>query len=257
MIQKILYDSPLIYVLIFQLIFFPFVTYLAFRFGKKMTSEAADSSAMIPTTIMGLLALILGFTFSMSVERYDARKILMMTEANNIETAYLRADTVADPYRSKIKDNLKDYLETRIELYDDQTGFDHLADLNKKSTDLQQMIWKDTAEYAKNHSDQVAALFEESVNQMLDTSSERAFAFTNRVPVVVYFIIFITATIGLISLGYMFGVEKKSKASKTGLFVMAGLFAVVIGLIKDIDNPRRGLIHIGQGSLRQLKERMK
>ena len=82
-----------------------------------MTAEAREDFNLVQTATLTLLGLIIGFTFSMAVGRYDQRKNLEEEEANAIGTAYLRADLIGEPHAAKLQGTLRDYANERLRFY--------------------------------------------------------------------------------------------------------------------------------------------
>jgi hypothetical protein len=85
--------------------------YLAHRRSEE--EKESPISAFVGA-VLGLVAFMLAFTFSIVSERYDARKGLVREEANAIRTAYLRADFLPEPDRAASKGLLKEYLDARV-----------------------------------------------------------------------------------------------------------------------------------------------
>lgn len=255
---EFLYNTPLWVMFLVLVVLFPLATLFGHWVGtivRARHSIQLEPSNFVPTTSLGLLALILGFTFSMSVSRYDSRNRLILDEANAIGTAYLRADTLPEPWRGRIKKNLRDYVPVRLEFLD--TGIDakKLEEVNRRTTDIQNRIWKDVAELAQKDRGPIMALFIAAMNSVIDIGGERMFSKINRVPDVVYVIILMVTLIGIASLGFIEGVGGQD--SRFGVITLTILFAVVIVLIQDLDRPSRGLIQASQQSLYDLKDSMK
>ena len=90
--------------------------YVASR-RAPMADEAREDFNLVQTSTLTLLGLIIGFTFSMAVGRYDQRKNLEEEEANAIGTAYLRADLIGEPHAAKLKAQLRNYTNERVNFY--------------------------------------------------------------------------------------------------------------------------------------------
>ncbi|MBO9667493.1 MAG: hypothetical protein J7501_11860, partial [Bdellovibrio sp.] len=117
---ELLYELPLPIILTILIVLFPLGAYVGYwcgdHFAKKKL-ESFEGSNFVPTTILGLLALLLGFTFSMAVTRFDHRKQLVVEEANAFGTAFLRAETLPESHRQRVKENLKRYGDARLEIH--------------------------------------------------------------------------------------------------------------------------------------------
>lgn len=84
------------------------------RNRRRDASEADGQEGYIVSAVLGLLALLMGFTFSLAVDRFDARRALVLQEANAIGTTYLRAQLLIEPHRSRMTDLLVRYTDNRI-----------------------------------------------------------------------------------------------------------------------------------------------
>ena len=115
---------------------------MGFRFGHrhhKATNDPTRSQmGTIEGAILGLLGLLLGFTFAMAVSRYDHRKELVLEEANAIGTTYLRASLLPEPQSTTIKDLLARYVDVRLDFYRAGSDPRQLADSLDRATALQQ-----------------------------------------------------------------------------------------------------------------------
>ena len=93
-------------------------TEVGFRFGLRL--HAAKDEARkeqiggIHAAVLGMLGLLLGFTFAMALERYDKRRILVIQEANAIGTTFLRASLLPEAHQAPVEDLLRRYLDLRL-----------------------------------------------------------------------------------------------------------------------------------------------
>jgi hypothetical protein len=78
--------------------------------------EGESQEGFVISAVLGLLALLLGFTFSLALDRYEARGVLVLEEANAIGTSYLRSQVLDEPHRSRKSRILLEYTETRVQL---------------------------------------------------------------------------------------------------------------------------------------------
>lgn len=255
---EFIYDIPLYAILLILTLGFLASALLGYQIGvylNKKYNHKDEVSNFVPSTILGLLALILGFTLSMAVSRFDIRKHLVLKEANAIGTAYLRTDVLQEPYRSRIKENLKKYVDERIQFYEVGYDFNKIDGVQKRTDELHQLIWADIAQFTHTDHRTIVNLFVSAMNDVIDLAGERVFATDNHVPEIVYLIIIIVTLMGLISIGYVEGANQKSR--RFGIALLSLLFAVVIIMIQDLDRPRRGLIKVSQPSLHLLKKSLK
>src|SRR5436190_203648 len=114
------------------------------RTERRAASEGEDAQeGYIVSGALGLLALLLGFTFAMAVDRYDNRRSLVLEEANAIGTTYLRAQLLDEPFRSRLSRLLEGYTASRIRLATADSR-EQRAPLMARSDDYQQPMWTET-----------------------------------------------------------------------------------------------------------------
>jgi hypothetical protein len=251
MIHGFLYDTQLLYILVGLLVVFVTTALLSYRMAMKKTKSRTNSeltvNEILPTTILGLLALLLGFTFSMSIARFDARSALVVKEANAIGTAYLRSDLFPVEQGNKYKELLKEYTQHRLSYFEkirtENQGY------TNKSQQLQNQIWKQTVSMTQIDRSALAGTFIQANNDLIDVDSEREFASENHVPELVFYVIIFITTLGLGSLSYNLGLRNQRILTP---IVLSLLFSIVIVLIQDLDRPGRGLIRAQQESMERV-----
>lgn len=245
--HEFLYNVKLIYILPTLIILFLGTSILSHFFSAKKErinhKIGAGATEMLPTTILGLLALLLGFTFSMAISRYDDRNLLVVKEANAIGTAYLRSDAFPEAEGNKYKDLLREYTLHRIS-YFQRIRTEH-NDYQNQTQRLQGLLWNQTIKMAADRT-ALSTAFLQANNDLIDIDSERIFASENHVPDLVFYVIIFITTLGLGTLSYTLGLRRQQILTP---LILSLLFSVVITLIQDLDRPGRGLIQAHQGSL--------
>jgi len=233
---------------------------IGFRLGRWTQSKSNEPTRsqvnMLQAASLGLLALLLGFTFSMALTRFDIRKQLVLDEANAIGTTYLRAQLLPDPARKEVSDLLHHYVDVRLEFY--QAGIDQgkLQKVDEDTEKLHRALWS----YAITTGGQdpraiPTGLFIQSLNEVIDLHSKRMTAMENHVPESVFVLLLVVATLSLGLVGYGAGMGRDRNLLPTVISVL--LIASVILLIMDLDRPRRGLIKVSQQSMVRLQDSLK
>ena len=219
------------------------ITQLSFSCGmyvrKRWPRTREASPDFIPSTILGLVALLLGFTFSMVISRYDHRFELVVKEANAIGTTFLRAKLMDPHHGTEAQALLKQYVDARLEFAD------------AKAAQLQDQLWNLTIQMTKSDRQAVTAQFISSMNEVIDLQAERSAALYNVMPKIVYWIILFLTCAGLGSLAFTWGEHSPSGRWKLSLLVF--LFVSVFTLIRDLDHPLSGSITLNQKPLRELQ----
>jgi hypothetical protein len=220
--------------------------------GDADSIEKADI-ALILGAVLTLLALLLGFTYAMSMGRFEARRQLVVDEANSIGTTYLRAKTLPEPRSSEIQELLRQYTALRVEIAgmaDDAP--EKIRGIDNRTKELHGLLWSHAAALARETPNPVISVFLVTLNEMIDLHSKRLAAFRNRVPFSIYLVLFGVSAITLWLVGYYFGSSKQRVRILTTMLVL--LVASVMWLIMDLDQPVRGAIRTSQQSLIELHQ---
>jgi hypothetical protein len=230
-----------------------------FTIGSKYADrEDAAFAAHVLTlqnSLLGLLALLLGFTFAMSIERYDTRKQLVLEEANAIGTTYLRAEFLSGDHAKKIRDNLVQYVAARLDFYYAGNDKALIEAANSRSAAIEDALWNiGVAGVKEAHNPIAAGLFIQSLNDVIDINEKRLKALENHVPEAVIALLYLVSVVGMGFIGYNYGLTGKRRHGSTALFAL--LIVSVLIVILDMDRPRRGLIQISQSSMERLQTKI-
>jgi hypothetical protein len=230
---------------------------LCFRLGRhyqKITDqEIKVQTNSIQGGILGLLALLLGFTFNMALQRFDSRTHAVIDEANAIGTAILRTQLLPKPYDSTAQVLLQQYVDLRLEISSiDLTLEKDRAAINKRTDVVQNEIWAISIHAAEIDPRPVTTgYFINSLNDMIDARGERSAILQSHVPEVILFLLFIVFIINGALMGYSSGLSLKRAYIPT--IMLTVLIVMVVFIIIDLDRPKRGLIKVKQDSLMELK----
>src|SRR6476660_8361941 len=144
-----------------------------FRVGRwwqdRTPGEQEGPTGMIVGSILALLAFLLAVTMSMASDRFDARRALVLAEANAIGTTYLRAGYLHEPASSQARALLREYVPLRIVV----TDTSHLQDQIEQSKAILAKLWTVTEGVARDNGSDVVALYVESVNDTIDLHESR------------------------------------------------------------------------------------
>jgi len=215
---------------------------------RPLKEEERDDFGTVQAAILTLLGLLIGFTFSMAVSRYDQRKNYEEAEANAIGTEYVRADLLPSADAEKVRELLRKYLDQRILFYEARDE-NQLQQINGTTAQLQNELWSVVKIRADATPTPVVALAVSGMNDVLNSQGYTQFAWWNRIPIAAWILLLSIAICCNVMVGY--GMHRK------GRFVAAILpFAVSISLflIADIDSPRRGLIRVQPQNLLSLAQ---
>jgi hypothetical protein len=220
---------------------------------RDATEDIQDDVDTILAATLTLLGLIIGFTFSMAVTRYDQRKNLEEGEANAIGTAYVRADLLPSADAARVRTLLKEYLDVRIEFYEARDP-QRLADIASRRAKLQADLWTTVQRAATAQPSSVIALAVSGMNDVLNAQGYTQAAWWNRIPPAAWLLMIIIAVCSNILIGYG---AHRTKARRLLLFVLPLVVSISFFLIADIDSPRGGVIHVLPQNLKSLAESMR
>jgi hypothetical protein len=232
---------------------------IGYRFGLRVDPEASVRSASqltsIEVAVLGILGLLLGFTTSMAVVRFEERKHLVLEEANAIGTSYLRTSLLAQPGGQEIAGLLCRYVEVRLEYARTEENMSQLEAAHNKALRLQQEFWSKAGVYAQNDPHPVlASLLMQSLNQTIDLEAARWMALQNTVPKPVVIANILVALLAGALVGYNFGIFGRREIFTTILLSL--VVSAVITVILDLDRPKTGFIQISQQPMIDLHEQL-
>jgi len=215
--------------------------------GILKDTRPEDFQFIIGATLT-LLGLIVAFTFSMAVSRYDQRKNYEEQEANAIGTAYVRANLLPSADAAKVRALLSSYVTQRMLFYKADND-QQLQQVNDQITRLQHELWSAVAAIATVQPTPVMALVLAAVNDVLNSQGNTQAAFWNRIPVAAWILMIVISIFCNLLVG--FGVRSRNVFL---LLILPIVLSVSFFLIADIDSPRRGVIDVLPQNLARLAE---
>ena len=212
--------------------------------SRGANKETSGRFGPVEGSLLGLLAFLLAFTFSMSASRYDARRHVLVEEANDIGTAILRADLYSDTDRRFFRADFEDYVESRIAFY--EAGFDQeKVDANlERSASISAKIWNRAALLARDGNNLIPSYHMiPALNNMIDIVTKRNAARHATIPDSILWMLFALCLVGSFLVGYN---EKDIASSRVVVVVFALMISSSIFIILDLDRPSQGLITLEQ-----------
>jgi hypothetical protein len=221
---------------------------VGFRLGvwwqAREPGEQEGPTDMLVGSLLGLMAFVLAITLGLATDRYDARRGLVVAEANAITTAYQRADYLPAAEAARLKALLRAYAPLRI-VTDPAAVPANIA----ASAALARQMWAIVvaAAQAGDNSDLIASLGE-SLNELVAVSEQRVVAGVYaRVPQTIMLLLLAGSALSLAMVGYSAGIKgRRSVLSATVLILTLG---VVTMLVVDLDRPQEGLLRVSQQAL--------
>jgi hypothetical protein len=237
-----------------------FLLWLAARVGfsflrrrRSLDEEAREDFGVVLAATLTLLGLIIGFSFSMAISRYDQRKNYEEAEANAIGTELVRAGLLPAADATKVRELLRSYLDQRIAFYitrDEQ----QLREINARTAQLQNEMWSAVIVPAAAQPNPVVALAVAGMNDVLNSQGYTQAAWWNRIPHAAWALMGLIAICCNLLVGYG---ARNTKGGGVLLLVLPLILSIAFLLIADIDSPRGGLIHVYPQNLQSLLQSLR
>lgn len=211
---------------------------------RRLAGEGASVGlGAVEGAVFGLLGLLLAFTFSGAATRFDTRRELIVQEANDIGTAYLRLDLLPAEAQPGLREAFREYVAARLATY--RLAKDTTAALREmaRATDLQADIWRQAIAAAPGASSpQAVMLLVPALNAMFDIASTRNMAIRAHPPMIIYLLLGVLVLVGALFAGYAMSADSDRKVLHTIGFavIMAATFYIIL----DFEFPRLGLIRV-------------
>lgn len=219
---------------------------LTYRFGAPLVKEFETSGELWNAIQAGLLALVafmLGFSFAQAQGRYDGRRELVLKEANDIGTTWLRAEQLPATERDAFRRVLTSYTADRLHAYEvanDRTLFDQRQ---AASDEEQTTLWEIASNALATHATNPGySLLMQELNDVIDDATKQRTALTQHVPVPAIVLTLILLLAAMFSLGLSFARVNRHPGAFSIVYVLA--IALVFEMVIDYDRPQTGLIHV-------------
>ena len=230
------------------------------RLGRRLVPELRERIAghvnLIQGSVLGLMALLLGFTFSLSLQRFDSRSEAAVNEANAIRTADLRAQLLPASIRDAVQQSLRAFVDLRVEMVSDSSP--EKAEQNALVAEARHQV-----DELRNQAVEAVRVdpgsphtgpYVQAINNMSEALIKRDAAMTRHVPDAVLLLMFGTFLITAMIMGYATGIA--GHRTSFVAYMMIGLIVILAYLIVDLDRPRNGMVQVSEKSLRDLQADM-
>jgi len=233
-----------------------FALWLSSRIGssilkrRKLEEDMREDFGVIQSATLTLLGLIIGFTFSMAIGRYEQRKNYEEAEANAIGTEYVRADLLPGDVAARVRALLSNYLDQRILFYTTRNA-QQLRQINTTTAQLQSELWSAVQGPAAAQPTPVVALAIAGMNDVLNSQGYTQAAWWNRIPPAAWGLMGVIAICCNLLVGYG---ARRAEAERLLMLVLPLVVSISFFLIADIDSPRSGVILVQPQNLVSLAQ---
>jgi len=230
-----------------------------FRLGRRSGNQAPKDTKSqhltVEAGILGVLGLLLGFTMSMALTRFEIRKHLVLEEAQAIRAAHLLTQLLPVEEGKEIADLLRAYTNVRIPGEDGRDVYEQITAARQESGRLQEALWHRAVAYGQKDPNPVrSGLLLQSLKEVIQLDAARWMAFQDQVPATVIYAIAVVGLLAVMVVGYTFGLSGLRQPFSICMLSLA--ITLVLAIIVDVDRPREGVIRVSQQPLLDLQKQL-
>ena len=217
---------------------------------------ARQGLGVVEGAVFSLLGLLIAFTFSGAADRFNARRHLIVEEANNIGTAWLRLDLLPASAQPALRELFRKYMDSRLETYRKLPDLTAAKAELARSAQLQGEIWTNAVAVIRESSPSAVQLLP-ALNAMFDIVTTRAQATINHPPLIIFGMLGALSLAAALLAGY--GMAGGKARSWVHIFIFAAVTAITVYVITDLEYPRAGLLRVDDADrvLVELRESLK
>ena len=224
------------------------------RSQRHRSEHLREPFAALQAALLGMVGLILAFGLALAVGRYETRRAAVVEDANAIGTTYLRAQTLAEPVRSRSLALLRSYTDAALRLSEAVPGSDAADRAVAEADQVQRRLWRLAGQALDGAPrDSAPRLYVETLNEMIDQEAVRVAALNNRVPTAVLLLEIIGAAMALSLLAVYLAVVGRGVVT---VVLAAALVTMLLVVTFDLDRPTRGLIQVPTTALADVRAEM-
>jgi hypothetical protein len=212
--------------------------------GRRMgRARKIEGLSAVDGAVFGLMGLLMAFTFGSAAARFETRRDLIVEEANDIGTAYLRLDLLPAAQQPSLRDAFRRYVDVRLALYRKVADLESAKAELARMTDLQKEIWEGAVAACRESGSQPATmLLLPALNAMIDITTVRTVALQTHQPTVIF--VMLALMMLACSLLAGFGMAGGTQRSWLHVVCFAAVLTIAFYVILDLEYPRIGLIRI-------------
>ncbi|MFI5316889.1 MAG: DUF4239 domain-containing protein [Myxococcota bacterium] len=204
---------------------------------------ARAGAAVVDGAVFGLMGLLIAFAFSGAMQRWDARRSLVVAETNDIGTAWLRLDLLPADAQPALRDLFRRYVDARLAVYQSFPDLDGVRAQLALANGLQGEIWSQAvAGCLAPDGERARMLLLPALNEMIDITTDRTVALVTHPPVAIYGLLLAIALASSLLAGY--AMAPSATRNWLHLLCFSAAMAVGVFVIVDLEFPRAGLIRI-------------
>jgi hypothetical protein len=223
---------------------------VGFRLGRRrLADREAKPEGKFEDAVVAILGLLLAFTFSMALAKYDHRREMLVADSNSIGDFYTCASLLPDPVRTKLQDVVRDYTQLRLDVARETRDLSQLGGVLARFQVQQNRMTALVGE-AVNAGTPIAVNLTNTLNNLTSAHAARIVALKDRLPESVVALLFIAAAIATGLVGRAQGTAKQPPLGGTLSFLL--LVTLVVYVILDLNNPAKGFIVVSQEPMQRV-----
>lgn len=215
-------------------------------------AEGSEGEGYLLSAALALLALLIGFTFSLSLSRYDARRMLVVTESNAIGTTWLRAGLAGDESGPRLQSAVAHYTDIRLRL--PEGGASGADAIEAETGRAQAALWAEMRTATRETPPPITSTILTAMNEMFDAASARRAERDAHIPGRVLDVLILYALMSAGIVGYVLGGSGKRHRAVTSILFL--LLTLALLLILDLDRPWSGGITVSQQPMHDTRAAM-
>jgi hypothetical protein len=223
--------------------------------GRRLRAEGTEKRvSKFLDASLALLGLLLAFTFSLAIVKFDQRRLALLADSNAIGDFYTCATLLKDPARTQLQSVVRDYTRLRVHLASGRTS---MADFEDALERMQQMQDRMTAlvDQALTAGTPISVSLTNTLNGLISNHAARLAAIRDRLPASVVLLLLLAAVVASLLVGREQGTSNETDFAGTICFIVLATFVVFVVL--DLNQPERGLITLNQEPMLRLLSSMK
>ncbi len=230
---------------------------IGFRIGtwqqrRDPSSRKTPMTGAVVGGMLGLMAFLMAFCIGIVIGQHNGRKAMVVTEANAVGTAYLRAGFLGEPDRTSTRDLLREYVEVRLAVAADPALYDSTL---TRSEEIHGELWSIVEDNIRQGQESaIMALFVDAINEVIDVHSLRLAAVDLRLPELLWLVLYAATVLSFLLVGVASSADGKRDPLAILLFALA--FVAVLTVIVDLDRPQQGILTVSQTALSDLLRQM-
>ena len=230
---------------------------VGFRVGlwlqrRNPESGGTPMTGAVVGGMLGLMAFLLAFCIGIVINQHNGRKAMVVTEANAVGTAYLRAGFLAETDQDRTRDLLREYVEIRLAAVGEESLLEATL---ARSEEIHNELWAVVEDVVGQGNDSaIIALFVDSINEVIDVHSERLAAIDLRLPELLWMVLYASSVLSFLLVGVSSSVDGKRDTLAVLLFALA--FVAVLMIVVDLDRAQQGILTVSQTALSDLLRQM-